>query len=421
MRHFTGDGVNWFSSVLDTRTLPQALHYRYLAWTSRLLIEAPLFLLSHHMHIFLWAMLDIFMCAVVWWALNQLTDREHPWLVTALVLIYPMADLKSAGWMATTINYMWPLAMLLVAVLPLYMMYKHQPVKPVWAALSLMAELFATNFETVAAMYLIILAFFSITMICVRRLSWRGALYILLQWVIAIANIIFILTCPGNRVRNNSEVLTWMKDFASMTSIDKLVLGVNSTVLQLISTSLLFAIFSIVLIGYTWMQGGRRQPFMLGLASLPGTSILLVHLAPTFFPTILPLIKNFSTASGVNSINYYSPSSYIMFIWSMCIIGSSIIVVFTQSKALADGVSLASVLGAGLASRVLMGFSPTIFASGPRTFIFLDFAIIYVLLKMIQIIDADYPHSRFRVYGQFSLAIVTIIAVLGNIIAIGIV
>lgn len=86
------------------------------------------------------------------------------------------------------------------------------------AVLALICEAFATNFEAVGAMYLIILAFFSIMMICIRRVSWCGGVLTLLQWVIAIANVIFALTCPGNWTRNSQQVLVWMKDFVSMMS-----------------------------------------------------------------------------------------------------------------------------------------------------------------------------------------------------------
>lgn len=289
------------------------------------------------------------------------------------------------------------------------------------AVLALICEAFATNFEAVGAMYLIILAFFSIMMICIRRVSWCGGVLTLLQWVIAIANVIFALTCPGNWTRNSQQVLVWMKDFVSMTPVDKLVLGVNTTVLQLISTNLLFTIFTIVLIGYAYLQGGRQHPMMLGLASLPVASVLTVRLAPILFPMLSPLIKNFATTTRLNSVNFYSPSSYGLFIWSMLIITSSVIVIIAQSRTLIEGGLLASTLGAGIVSRVLMGFSPTIFASGARTFIFLDFALIYCVLKMIRMLDVVESDSRYRVYGQYSLAAVTLVVVLGNILSIGIV
>lgn len=289
------------------------------------------------------------------------------------------------------------------------------------AVLALICEAFATNFEAVGAMYLIILAFFSIMMICIRRVSWCGGVLTLLQWVIAIANVIFALTCPGNWTRNSQQVLVWMKDFVSMTPVDKLVLGVNTTVLQLISTNLLFTIFTIVLIGYAYLQGGRQHPMMLELASLPVASVLTVRLAPILFPMLSPLIKNFATTTRLNSVNFYSPSSYGLFIWSMLIITSSVIVIIAQSRTLIEGGLLASTLGAGIVSRVLMGFSPTIFASGARTFIFLDFALIYCVLKMIRMLDVVESDSRYRVYGQYSLAAVTLVVVLGNILSIGIV
>lgn len=421
MREFSGDAVKAFSTVLNTRTLPQALQYRYETWTSRILIEAPLILLAHHMHVFLWAVIDVAMFAILWWALNQLTNSRYPWLVTALILIYPMAEMKSAGWMATTINYLWPLALMLVAALSLATLYRRQSLSWWLALLALFSEVFATNFESVAAFYLIILAFFSIAMICFRRVTLKGTLFVGIQWLIAGANATLSLVCPGNWVRNQSQIAAWMPDFVSFSPIDKLVMGVNTTVLQLLSANLIFVIFCVVLVGYTWFHSGTQNKFVLGLSMIPAASVVVVWIAPTFFPTLPTVFKDFTTKTGLSAVNYYSPTSYLVFVWSMLILASIVIVLFNQAESLFQGSLLASVIAAGIASRGLMGFSPTLFASDLRTFIFFDFAMIYCLIQMVATIDRTSLQAGVRRGGEFVLIAVTIIAIIGNFLTIGLV
>lgn len=141
MREYVGDAVNQFSHYLDQHSLLSVLRYRYMTWSSRTLIEATLFVFSHGFHWTTWIVIDIVMEVVIWLTLAELTRIRNPWILTSLVLIYPMSEMGSAGWMATTINYLWPLAMMLVAAVPLSRMYRGQKLNPVIALVTLVAEL----------------------------------------------------------------------------------------------------------------------------------------------------------------------------------------------------------------------------------------------------------------------------------------
>ena len=55
------------------------------------------------------------------------------WFVTGLVLLYPFADMASAGWIATTTNYLWPLWGVLVIGMVLEQLRCGRKV-PVWEA-----------------------------------------------------------------------------------------------------------------------------------------------------------------------------------------------------------------------------------------------------------------------------------------------
>ena len=70
--------------------------------------------------------------------------------------------MQSAGWMATTINYLWPLAMGSYAMVLLDRIYNQKKVGVVPALLALFALAFATNFETFGIMYLCLLTYFSL-------------------------------------------------------------------------------------------------------------------------------------------------------------------------------------------------------------------------------------------------------------------
>lgn len=57
--------------------------------------------------------------------------------------------------------------------------------------------------------------------------------------------------------------------------------------------------------------------------------------------------------------------------------------VVVASKSFADIHLLTLLLGLGLATHVLMGFSPTVYVSSRRTMIFLEFSMIFILLFLL--------------------------------------
>ena len=105
-----GDDMVYFKTLLDgNSSLGEILAHRYETWSSRMVIEAVLIPLVHCP--LLWKILDIVIFTslpVLLCGLLGVTGRGR-WFVTGLVLLYPFADMASAGWIATTTNYLWPL------------------------------------------------------------------------------------------------------------------------------------------------------------------------------------------------------------------------------------------------------------------------------------------------------------------------
>ena len=59
----------------------------------------------------------------------------------------------------------------------------------------------------------------------------------IIQTILVIASLIFILTCPGNSVRTETEIQNTFKDFGMLTVLDKIGVGVTSTMGQIIGKS----------------------------------------------------------------------------------------------------------------------------------------------------------------------------------------
>ena len=79
---------------------------------------------------------------------------------------------------------------------------------------------------------------------------------------------------------------------------------------------------------------------------------------------------------------------------------------------------IAAVLVSGFLSRLTLGFSPTVFSSGLRTFVFMDFAMIYAVVKIYDSYKANNVNKRVFAYSKCVAIIIEAFAVLANIVAI---
>ena len=211
--------------------------------------------------------------------------------------------------------------------------------------------------------------------------------FMIIQTILVIASLIFILTCPGNSVRTETEIQNTFKDFEMLTVLDKIGVGITSTMGQIIGKSnIIFAIMSLIIAVYVYSN--YKESLYRIVAIIPVFSIWGLCYFSSIFKAIFPyfgalkdlIIKEevMLTAANCNNLLNVIPIIFagVNFI---CII-MSLLLIFKNLK---DNVALLVFL-VGLASRLIMGFSPTVFLSGERTMLFLDFSMIIVGLLVWQ-------------------------------------
>ena len=77
-----------------------------------------------------------------------------------------------------------------------------------------------------------------------------------------------------------------------------------------------------------------------------------------------------------------------------------------------------AVIVSGIMSRLTLDFSPTVFASGKRTFIFLDFAIIYIIVYLRKEYGARIQTKLGAVVIRAMMILMAFVAVVANVIAV---
>ena len=378
-----GDDIFFANAIQNNLSLTEWQNYlslRYEQWTSRLLIEIVLILMAKFPVI--WRILDII--AMLWIGVsfsiffNSEKKMEINWFIVFAILCFPFETMNSAGWIATTLNYLWPFAAGMVACIPIYNKIKKQSTSIGLYIISLIAILFASNQEQMCAIMLAICSFFIIYIFFRDKKISR---YLFIELIISFVSFIYILQCPGNSLRKISEVSKWFPEYDQLSFLRKLEMGYSSSLYEFIMKSnLVFVLFCLVLV-FLVVYNNKKIKYII-FSSVPLVATLIFGLFSNITELILPHLVELNTkmtkiGTGIQLANVSSwiPDFIITFVF-ICII-ISLWVGFNDKRIACLSIFLVLL---GLASRWIMGFSPTIWDSGLRTFLFMYFSYIVVAI-----------------------------------------
>ena len=356
---------------------------RYYNWSSRLIIE---FVLCSVLKIskYLWILIEALMVTLAGYSIAKLfvkdsdSKLENMVMLVSMILIYPIMQMNSAGWAATTINYMWPLATGLFALIPIRKIWDGEKIKFWQYPLYCLALIFAGNQEQSCAILFGTYLLFAILMLIKNK---KIHPFMIIQNLLIIASLIFILTCPGNSVRTQTEIANQFKDFEMLTLLDKIGLGLTSTMGLIIKKgNIVFAIMSMLIAVNVFLNYKERLYRIVALVPVFSISTLCyfssnINAMFPFFGSLKELLVEeqvMLTAANCNNLLNVIPVIFAA-INFICII-MSLLLIFKNLK---SNVAVLVFL-VGLASRLIMGFSPTVFLSGERTMLFFEFAMIIV-------------------------------------------
>lgn len=422
MREPEGSDAMWFfRHQLDSFSMKEYLAARYETWSSRLLIEAVLVLVSRNM--VLWKILDSVCWVFLAWALIWLFPEKYrdkaAYLVAGCLLIYPMWDLQTAGWIATSVNYTWPLAF---GVFSLHgtvrAFYRQKIPAPLWPLYAL-AALYGANMEQMAAILLTVNVC-AVIYCVIEKTPIQIYGNALIGGAIAAAEFVFILTCPGNAARKSQEIINWMPNFSSFHLLDKVDMGFGDTMHHLIvSGNLMYFCYVSLLAVFVFL---KTKDIKYRLAALVPAAFCLCMVGfsgmlETYFPEFFKLMEDNTLIRGNNyqlAANYLPTFLYLAV--TGCMLMSIVAVCESWLELLGQGILLAL----GLASRVIMGFTPTIYVSQERTFLYLYIILgvsgIWLALKNNRLLQ---EHTRVYETVKLSFFLLAIAGVIVNFSKIG--
>ena len=366
---------------------------RYDTWSSRVIIEFVLIKLLTKSKI-VWAVLQSLMMGLLAYSISKLFIKEEfneklqsklNNIIVVLILTYPLNMLTLIGWGASTINYIWPLATCLYAIIPIKKYYSNEKIKWYEYPFFVLALLFSANMEQTCAVLLGVYLFFTIIFFVKRK---KIKIFMLVQLVFLIISTIFILKCPGNALRLNAETAGHFKDFKTLSLIEKITLGFTSSIGDILkwnmNLSSIILCFSIVI----YIFSMYKEKLYRIIAIIPLVFFTSLGILSDILKNTFPKLGNLSiifqtpevvlTTANINKIGSFIPLIISIVIFSL--IALSILIIFKKIK---GNIPLLVFL-VGLCSRIIASFSSTVFISAPRTILFFDFAMLIVSFLIIQ-------------------------------------
>ena len=432
---FNGDDIK-YAKVLTNQSLVDYINYRYYNWSSRLIIDGLLVILTH-IDMIIWKILDVIIYTFGVYYIIKLVNKKYSkkmaYFGILLFLMYPFYEMASAGWISTTLNYSWCFAFGIISFIPLIYEVQGEKVNRYMYVISFLALLFATNQEQSGALIFAFNLLYLLNSLINKKPVNK---FNVLATVISAGALIFVFTCPGNTIRFAHEVAYWYPEFANFTILDKSYLGLVTTFGSLIEQKILFPMFYIILSVFVLIRSEDKylkyfcyfniilvvfitvfntfidisilETSLKSLGNVPGviknSPLMAIHhmfeQIVNATPYLTETLKLF-TYEGLPKLSINSISIVVLCLYLL--ISSCIMLV----KAFPKNLLPFFIFLGGFVSRFIVGFSPVVFPSGARVTIFLYVALITLILMLLKkLYDNNAIPSRTQVILENSFLII---------------
>lgn len=347
--------------------------YRFNNWSSRWLIEGFVFFFCREELLWFKAVNTVLLFFLPFVLSLIVAGKVTPkvlFVTLCLLFMYPFADMKTAGLQATTINYFWPLFAAFVAVLIMREHIASGQTSSVKMGCVAFCLVFACNNEQLCAILLLLL----LALFFYLKGKWPPSFYG--YTIIVVCSALVILFCPGNMVRYVAEIRTWDPDFVHLSQVGKIIRGFISTTLWMMARSYIYYVFAVMLSLLVFLKYKQKIYRLISLVPLSGLFFLWI-------------VRD--SYVQIANISYVLQCATLL-ISIPCLVSVVLCILLTARSGYETSMLLA-LLAAGFGSRVLLGFSPTLYASGTRTFLFLDAVLLCFALFFYGLLSEELSRS----------------------------
>lgn len=367
---------------------------RYEIWSSRITIELLLPFLTSWPSL-IWKCLNLLMIALLYcelvWILEHIFELRESgvYMMTAVLLCaFPFSIMAQTGWIATTTNYLWVLALGLYAISRMLKAgLLDQGLSKGEVLCAALSVLYCASFESMAAILFLIEAGLLVYCIIHRK---RCPAVVWICMGLTILFLIYILNCPGNRVRPVRDAEYWMPEYFELTFPDKLRMGILSSYMHFVSlpSPVFFIINVVIFLSWRGESAGKRL-----IAALP----VLTDVVWTAWFMVNYLL-------GWRTLTYQVPTP-LPKEWSdkaeqglllLTVVLWFAVVLCTVFVRMQKRWPAAAILMLACLPEIAVGLTPTVIASILRTMIYLYMAMILLIVVLMENGKEKWPVSAKR-------------------------
>lgn len=379
--------LNWADDAVFMKKAAEKSIADFLSTSARPLTDAMTYFFARNPVI--WELTDPIILLILvllickYFKLNSKKEK----VFVSIAVLFPSLAMVDAGFIATTLNYLWSVTLGFLCLLPSWKVFNNEKVRWYEKLLLLPLLLYAANMQQMSVILTVLLGLSCIIM-TVKRKSVHINYYIFFQLAITVGCVAYsyYLNIFGENSRMIRETARYFPDFGSLNILQKIELGFSSTFFGMtmnlhLPWSGFFAFVSWLL--YASLRKGRSIKQVITAAFPVIFSIfgLLQAVLPQryrFLSELLPGgLKNWKLDKAIYS---FEPVSDIFFLLVILCVVCSLWFLFDSKKYFALSIFT---LAVGTGSRLMMGFSPTVWASGCRSYYIMFISMIIVSALII--------------------------------------
>lgn len=354
----------WFINNYTGNPLSFA-YMRYMQWSSRFLIEMVLVFIAS-LPLIVWKVLDTLMIVLLFYSGNKLLNIKNRKILIFeifLIMILPWKVFGETGWIATTLNYTWPITLGFYG----FSILLEEKTNFLKQIISFFCIILACNQEQMCCVMLA----FIIICFCIRTFQKKNNKVFLIPFIICILMGVLHIICPGNSMRQISEMQTWYPAYQNFDVLDKISIGIISTVTAILfDFRIIYIAFIGMLILYIkYLPLNKKLSYIIQFILV---CFIFINIYP-FDSTQLMFYSKAQESIVIAFMNFVLP----VLLFSLLI--SIVIYLILKTKNKYNYMFVLLFLS-GICSRLILGFSPTVYASGKRTVIY--FYIVCYLLTI---------------------------------------
>ena len=295
---------------------------------------------------------------------KDLTDKSLFLLTTFQMILFvfmPQPTFNDGAiWITGSFNYLLPCAMLIMSLYPYIANIKEVKISKLGYILSYLSVFLCCYAEQTAAVFICMALICLFIQFVQKKCVSKGLVALL---IFGFINCVVMFMAPGNQVRYDAELICWYQTFDTYNMFDKIVVGLIHTTKVLMQNGFVYSAILLLFMGL--MAYRKDKELMLSYLFLCFITFVNYHLVYNLTDEVVWQIYSVRTLLTIGMICFW----ILYFSWFL----------FYLLKKDMNLAIISSLLWlATFCAGIVMGMSPTIYASGLRVFF-----VCYVLLILL--------------------------------------